>query len=391
MRLKLNSEDAAFREEVRAFLRESLPDELRAYWADTPDIYTRPSVAKRWHRILHERGWAAPAWPVEWGGTGWGVTRRFVFDLECYLAGAPRLWPQGPFMVAPMLMAYGSDEQRAHWLPRILDGSTYWCQGYSEPGSGSDLASLRTRAVADGDDYVVNGSKIWTSHAHEADMMFALVRTADTKRKQDGISLLIFPTDTPGLTIRPLNSFVGCHEFNQIFFDDVRVPQANRVGRENEGWTYGKYLLEFERGGMFMTGRVLSNLERARRVARNRGADDSAFRHRFAECEIAAETLANTELRVVSALGAGRSPGAEGSMFKAQGASLLQATTELAMEACGWEACPFPEPHAAVAAGGSRAEAVGSIGRYLNYRGQTLAGGTNEVQKTIMAKTLLGL
>ncbi len=287
MDMQFSDADLAFRDEVREFLATELPDDIRERWVNGSLIFPDRDDAVRWQKILHKKGWIAPNWPEEHGGPGWTVSQKFIFETETAEAGAPPVIPLGLRMVGPVIMRYGTDEQKTHFLPRILSTDDYWCQGYSEPGSGSDLASLKTRAVKDGDDYVINGSKIWTTHAHFADWMFALVRTSTEGKPQQGISFVLIPMDTPGIEIRPLITLGGHHEVNQVFLTDVRVPQANRVGEENDGWTVAKYLLEFERGGNFYTGRINVNLARLRKLARENGCDqDPAFKKHLAELEV---------------------------------------------------------------------------------------------------------
>ena len=255
---------AEFRAEVRDFLDANLTGELRDGAARATSVFVDPSVTLPWQAILHARGWAAPDWPAEHGGPGWDDMQRYIFAAECARAGAPSLAPMGLKMVAPVIMHYGTPEQKAHYLPRILSGEDYWCQGFSEPGAGSDLASLQLRAVPDGDDYVLNGSKIWTTHAHFANRMFCLVRTSSEGKPQAGISFLLLDMASPGITVKPIRTLGGDHEFNQVFFDDVRVPQANRLGAENEGWSVAKHLLTFERGGKYAPG-LIGRLERLRK------------------------------------------------------------------------------------------------------------------------------
>src|SRR5215472_10778225 len=275
MNLELSPEDLAFRDDVRAFLDKSLTPELCDAGRRTTSVFTDPRYSLAWQRILHAKGWAAPSWPKEYGGTGWNDMQRYIFARECARAGAPSLAPMGLRMVAPAIMRYGTDEQRAHYLPRILSGEDYWCQGYSEPGSGSDLASLQLRAVSDGDDYVLNGSKIWTTHAHFANRMFCLVRTRFEGKPQAGITFLLLNMASPGITVKPIVTLAHEHEVNQVFFDNVRVPREYRLGAENDGWTVAKYLLEFERGGGSAAGLKVS-LGRIRELARQRSGDDGA-------------------------------------------------------------------------------------------------------------------
>ncbi len=396
MDASLNAEELAFREEVRTFLREKLPKDIHARWLESGKIFPDRDDAVRWQKILHEKGWIAPNWPVEHGGPGWTATQKYIFALETASYGAPPVIPLGLGMVAPVIMKYGTDAQKAHFLPRILATDDYWCQGYSEPGSGSDLASLKTRAQKDGDDYVVNGSKIWTTHAQFADWMFCLVRTSDEPKRQMGITFLLIPMTTPGIEVRPIITLGGHHEVNQVFFDDVRVPQSNRVGPEGEGWTVAKYLLEFERGGNFASGRIALNMARLKRLAQTNGmAAEPDFRRKLAELEIKAETIAISELRMLSKLKTGDNPGVEASIIKLRGSEVNQDVTELAVEAAGLYALPFEQLEQAMgdnraAVAQTEAEA-GVAPRYFNYRANTIFGGTSEVQRGILAKASLGL
>ncbi|HUD51616.1 acyl-CoA dehydrogenase family protein, partial [Parvibaculum sp.] len=321
MDLHFTREDAAFRDEVRAFLDEKLTPELKEAGKLTTSVFTDKQWNLAWQKILYEKGWVAPAWPVEYGGTGWSEMRKYIWASECARAGTPNLSPMGLRMCAPVLMKYGTPEQKAFYLPRILKGEDYWCQGYSEPGSGSDLASLQLRAVSDGDDYVLNGSKIWTTHAHFANRMFCLVRTKWDGKPQEGITFILLEMDTPGLKVEPIITLAGEHEVNQVFFDDVRVPKANRVGPEHEGWTVAKYLLEFERGGAYAAG-LSVGVEKVRAIASEERADgarlidDPAFRRRLDEAEISVKAMEVTEHRVMAELAGGKNPGPASSMLK---------------------------------------------------------------------------
>lgn len=396
MQLAFTPAERAFREEVRDFLATELPDDIRRRWQDGSMIFPDRDDAVRWQKILYGKGWIAPNWPEEHGGPGWTVAQKFIFEVETASAGAPPVIPLGLRMVGPVIMRYGTEAQKAHFLPRILASEDYWCQGYSEPGSGSDLASLKTRAVKDGDDYVINGSKIWTTHAHFADWMFALVRTSTEGKPQQGISFVLIPMDTPGIEIRPLITLGGHHEVNQVFFTDVRVPQSNRVGPENDGWTVAKYLLEFERGGSFHTGRINVNLARLRNLAREAGClDEPGFRRRLAELEVEAEAVSVSELRMLSSLTTGQNPGAAASIIKLRGSEATQKATEMIMEAAGLYALPFEQLEQA--AGGANMPGVAtpdeasSAGRYFGFRAATIFGGSSEVQRNILAKVSYGL
>ena len=393
MDLELRDEDVAFRDEVRAFLDGNLTPGLRLAGARTTSVFCDPKHTLPWQRILHARGWAAPSWPKAYGGPGWNEVQRSIFAAECARASAPGLAPMGLKMCGPVIMGYGTDEQKAHYLPRILSGEDYWCQGYSEPGSGSDLASLQLQALSDGDDYLLSGSKIWTTHAQFANRMFCLVRTNREGKPQAGITFLLLDMATPGIEVKPIITLAGDHEVNQVFFDNVRVPKANRVGPENQGWTVAKYLLEFERGGGSAPGLKVA-LDRAERVARTSQADDRAHRRRLAEAQIAVEAIDMSERRVLSALAGGNPPGPASSMLKINGTEAMQRIDEIAIAALGAYAqvdqLEAREP-------GSNLEHIGpEIGltcmpRYLNNRAASIYGGSNEIQRDIIARLVLGL
>jgi acyl-CoA dehydrogenase len=392
----LDADDLAFRDEVRAFLRECLTDDLVRATRLNTSVFSEPDVCLRWHRILFERGWVAPAWPVEYGGAGWSLVRRWLFETELARAGAPPLSPLGLRMAGPVIMRFGTPEQRARWLPRMLSGEDAWCQGYSEPGSGSDLASLKTRAVRDGDAYVVDGTKIWTTHAHHADMMFALVRTgADSARRQDGISFLLIDMRTPGITVRPIRSASGDHEVNQVFFDGVRVPLANRIGEEGQGWTIAKYLLEFERGGAIAAARLRAALERVVALAEARGAlDDADLALAVSAVEVDVDALEATELRVMATMQVGQNPGGlVSSMLKLRWSELQQAITRLAVRALGADALVWETErpmHLHPPPSGLDDEARPVVAQYLNARAYTIFGGSSEIQREIVAREVLG-
>ncbi|MDD3443814.1 MAG: acyl-CoA dehydrogenase family protein [Zavarzinia sp.] len=394
MDLRFSDEDEAFRAEVRAFLADNLTEDLRAAGRAATSAFSEKEWNIGWLKVLHARGWAAPHWPVEYGGTGWSVTQRYIFDTECAFAQTPHLSPMGLKMVAPVIMAFGRQDQKDFYLPRILAGEDYWCQGYSEPGSGSDLASLKCRAVSDGDDYIIDGTKIWTTQAQFANRMFALVRTDNSGKPQEGITFLLLDMDTPGITIQPIITIAGDHEVNQVFFDGVRVPKANRIGDEGQGWTIAKYLLVHERGNTWGAG-VRVALERLRRVAAATGAaDDQAFRLRLAEAGVALDALTMTEHRVMAAISQGAMMAAESSMLKTQGTELMQRVNELGVEAL--EHAGIPYAHHWTRPGANDAplgpgEAPIMIAQYLNNRAMSIYAGTNEVQRNIMAKLALGL
>jgi alkylation response protein AidB-like acyl-CoA dehydrogenase len=402
LELSLSPQDEAFRTEVRCFLDENLTDDLREAGRKTGGVFAEFAAGQRWHKVLATRGWSAPSWPKEYGGTDWTATQRYIFSRECTAVDAPRIFTMGVRMVGPVIMKFGTPGQKAKYLPDIVSGESVFCQGYSEPGSGSDLASLKTRAVRDGDDYVINGTKIWTTGAHVANRMFCLVRTSSEGKPQDGISfVLIDSMDTPGLTVKPIVTLAGDHEVNQVFFDNVRAPVANRIGPENAGWTVAKYLLEFERGGDAYTPNLHARLEDVRRIAREEAADgsgrlidDGNFAARLAEAEIAILGLEMIELQVLSDLSRGRNPGAVSSSMKIKGSETLQAIDHLGVEALGWYAAPF-EPEARLL-GHNQPTVTPEYGitaapLYLNNRAATIYAGSNEIQRNIIAKAVLGL
>ena len=395
MNLDFTDEELAFQQDVRQFLAEHLPRDIVEDTARNSSVFVEKDLALRWQAILVDKGWAVPQWPAEHGGTEWTPAQQYIFSKECYLAGAPMLIPLGLLMLAPVIMAFGSEAQKQEYLPKILSGEHYWCQGYSEPGAGSDLASLKLRADADGDDYIVNGSKLWTTHAHHADHIFCLVRTDNTGRPQEGISFLLIAMDSPGVSVEPIITMAGDHEVNQVFFDNVRVPQGNRIGEENKGWRYAKYLLEFERGGGFSAPRVQHELERLQAMvddARDTFADfdgSGEIARRIARIEIDLKALEITELRILSAVSGGGNPGPESSILKLTTTRLEQAINELAVDVLGYRGFAM-EP---VADGiPYRADFTASVvPRYLNNRAASIFGGSQEVQRNIIAKLVLGL
>lgn len=388
MDLRLSAEDRAFRAEVQAFLTAELPADLAEAGRRCTGIYNDYPEANAWHRILARRGWSVPHWPVEYGGCGWSPVQHYIFDYESAIAGAPSITPNATHMVAPVLIAFGTPEQKAQYLPRIASGDDWWAQGYSEPGSGSDLASLRCAAVADGDDYVINGSKIWTTHAHFSNQIFCLVRTAKTGKPQIGISFLIFSLDRPGIEIRPIISISGDHELNEIFFTDARVSKSSLVGEENDGWTVAKYLLQHERSHCW-SPLLHARLKRMRR----RLAETAVGRHpvdqqmlelRMAETGARLSAFEMCELQMISGLAEGTPlASASTSMNKFVGTELRQDMGFLALDIEGAGALPAQSPlerHAA---------STDASGIYLNDRAASIYAGTNEIQRTIVATSFL--
>ena len=402
MDMDFSTDDLAFREEVCAFLKDNLRERLRDGARRTPGVFVEPDIGMEWHRILYRQGWVAPHWPKADGGTGWSPTQKFLFEKECALAGAPSLAILGLRLVGPVICAFGTPEQKARFLPRILSGEDYWCQGYSEPGSGSDLASLKTTALLDGDEYVINGSKIWTTHAHHANWIFALVRTDATVKKQAGISFLLVPMDQPGVEVTPIHSMSGDHEVNAVFLTDARTSAENRIGDEGQGWTVAKFLLENERGGSCYAPRLLQSIGRLEQLAlaQSSGVNgalshDPRFRDRLARVRLEAEALEVTELRILAELAKGKAPGPQTSLVKLLGSNIGQTVDTLRLELLGPDALQLPLERPLY--GNEAPEPVGSkyaqtaMGRYLNNRAQTIFGGSDEVQKNIIAKTVLGL
>ncbi len=393
MDLSYSPEELAFRNEVRDWLSANLPQDIRDKVVGYQHLSRDDFI--RWHKILAAKGWAVPHWPVEWGGTGWDITQRYIFNEEFGLAGAPTLPSFGPNMCASVLMRFGTHEQKNRFLPRIRNGDDFWCQGYSEPGAGSDLASLKTRAEREGDHYIVNGQKIWTTLGHygRLDLLPGAHRSRRAQA-QEGISFLLIDMKTPGITVRPIILMDGGHEVNEVFFDDVQVPVENRVGEENKGWTCAKYLLGHERMGSANVGASKRELSALRALAASEMKngkpliEDPRFRDRLTRVEIELQALELTAMRFLDKMRrSGQPPGADVSMLKLKGSEIQQAITELMMQAVGPQAQPF------VAADGGSVDAYKSrlSPRYFNYRKTTIYAGSNEIQRNIIAKMTLGL
>ncbi|MEW5862163.1 MAG: acyl-CoA dehydrogenase family protein [Pseudomonadota bacterium] len=395
MDLNYSQEELAFRDEVRGWLAANLPQDLRDKVAHYEELSKDDLL--RWHRILAKKGWVAPSWPVEWGGTGWNVVQRYIFEEECGYAGTPPLVPFGLMMCGPVLLRFGTEAQKKRFLPRIYHGDDFWCQGYSEPGSGSDLASLKTRAERRGDHYVVNGQKIWTTLAHYADWIFCLVRTdSNIAKKQEGISFLLIDMKSPGITVRPLMLMDGGHEVNEVFFDDVKVPVENLVYEEGKGWTVAKYLLGYERMNTGRIGASKRELARLKEFAARQSGDDGRpliedprFRDKLTRVEVELMALEITNLRFLDRMRrTGQPPGADVSMLKIKGTEIQQAITELFMQAAGPLAVPVRPANGAE---GFDRFMAGLAPRYCNYRKTTIYAGSNEIQRNIIAKMTLGL
>jgi alkylation response protein AidB-like acyl-CoA dehydrogenase len=402
MDLNFTPEEERFRSEVRAFLTEKLPRRLSDKVANGKHL--AKADMEEWHAILNEHGWLANHWPREYGGPGWNAVEKFIFENECSLANAPRIVPFGVNMLGPVLIKYGNEAQKRYWLPRILDGSDWWCQGYSEPGAGSDLAAVKTTAVrgvdAQGEHYIVNGQKTWTTLGQHANMIFCLVRTDREAKKQEGISFLLVDMNSPGVDVRPILTLDGEHEVNEVFFTDVRVPAGNLVGEENRGWSCAKYLLTYERTNIAGVGFSVAGLERLKRIAARQTRngkpllEDPAFAARLARVEIDLENMKTTNLRVIAAVAGGGVPGAESSMLKIRGTEIRQEILSLTRRAMGVYARPFTQQMLGAGYDGPQFGpdfAAAASAQYFNNRKLSIFGGSNEIQKNIIAKMILGL
>lgn len=395
MDMSFSPEELTFRDEVREFIANSYPHELKG--ARRGEM-SKEDILK-WHRVLYKKGWVVPHWPVEYGGAGWTITQRYIWNEENARAETTPLLPFGLSMVGPVIYTFGNEEQKKRFLPGILSGDDWWCQGYSEPGSGSDLASLRTKAVREGDHYIVNGSKTWTTLAQHADWMFCLVRTDPNVKAQEGISFLLIDMNTPGITVRPIITMDGAHEVNEVFLEDVKVPAENLIGEENKGWTYAKFLLGNERSGIAGVARSKKAIERLKKIAGAELVDGTPlmktgeFSRKVAEVEIDLSALEVTELRTLAAESKGKGPGPEASILKIKGTEIQQRITELAVEAVGNYAA-VEAPRLEVTGNEFVPGPEGSQGvaqDYFNMRKTSIYGGSNEIQHNIIAKMVLGL
>ena len=398
MDMRFSPEELAFRDEVREFIASNYPQELKGGARRSRGEMSKEDIL-RWHRILYKKGWVVPHWPVEYGGTGWSITQRYIWNEENARAETSPLLPFGLSMVGPVIYTFGNEEQKKRFLPGILSGDDWWCQGYSEPGSGSDLASLRTKAVRDGDHYIVNGGKTWTTLAQFADWMFCLVRTDPNAKAQEGISFLLIDMKTPGIAVRPIITMDGSHEVNEVFLEDVKVPVENLIGEENKGWTYAKFLLGNERSGIAGVARSKKAIERLKKLAGAELVDGKPlmktdeFSRKVAEVEIDLSALEVTELRTLAAESRGRGPGPEASILKIKGTEIQQRITELAVEAVGNYAL-VEAPRLEVTGNEFVPGPEGSQGLaqdYFNMRKTSIYGGSNEIQHNIIAKMVLGL
>ena len=393
MDLAFTPEEQAFREETRAWIRSHLPEDI-AHKVRNALRLSRDDL-QRWAKILGSRGWLGHGWPKQFGGPGWTAVQKHLFEEECALACAPRVIPFGPVMVAPVIMAFGNAEQQQRFLPGIASGEVWWSQGYSEPGSGSDLASVKTRAERQGDHYLVNGQKTWTTLGQYGEWIFCLVRTSNEGKPQTGISFLLIDMKSPGVTVRPIKLLDGSHEVNEVFFDNVEVPADQLIGEENKGWTYAKHLLSHERTNIADVNRAKRELERVKRIAKAEGVwEDQRFRDQIALLEIDVIALEMLVLRVLSAMKSGKNPLDIAGLLKIKGSEIQQRYSELMMLAAGPYSLPYVQE--AMEAGyqgdfpGGALSNAPLAATYFNMRKTTIYGGSNEVQRNIVAQTVLG-
>lgn len=398
MDVNFTTADLTFQKEVRNFFQNEYPMDIRE--KQEKGIYLKKDDHIRFQKALYDKGWAGINWPVEYGGTGWSATQKYIFFSESGEAKAPRIVPFGLSMVAPVIFSYGNDEQKQRFLPDILASNIWWCQGYSEPNSGSDLASLKTKAIKDGDDYIISGTKTWTTLGQYADWIFCLVRTDDSGRKQEGISFILIDMKTPGVSITPIITIDGTHEVNEVHFDAVRIPAKNLIGEEGKGWTYAKVLLTHERTGIARVGESRARLNALKELLDNPSNDvhnlsqNTIFMTRLLEVEVELKALEYTELRVLSAISTGKAPGPKSSILKIRGTEIIQTLDELFLEIGGIHSLPYlPDQYCDA----SDFEAIGpsfaakTTATYYNNRKVSIYGGTNEIQKNIIAKQVLGL
>lgn len=389
MEISFTEKDIEFRDEIRSWIENDYPKHIKEK-QDKGEVLTKEEVIE-FHKALAARGWLGYNWPSQYGGTGWTSTQIYIFQKEFGLAGCPNILPFGVGMVGPVIYTFGNEEQKKRFLPDILNFDTWWCQGYSEPGSGSDLASLKTKAVREGDNYIVNGSKTWTTLAQHADWVFNLVRTETTEKRQEGISFLLIDMNTPGVEVEPIITIDGAHEVNSIFFTDVKVPVENLIGEEGKGWTYAKFLLAHERFGIAVVGASIRQLNKLKQLVSELDSPD--LERKVKELEINLSALEMLELRLLSDLENGSHPGAESSILKIRGTEIQQRLTELFVEASGEYALIYPGPHGHLDSSKPSGpnHAAKSLSKFLNFRKTTIYGGSNEIQKNIISKMILGL
>ncbi|MDM0069497.1 acyl-CoA dehydrogenase family protein [Variovorax sp. J31P207] len=393
MDLSFTPEEQKFREDIRAWVKENLPQDISHKVHNALEL-TRDDL-QRWAKILGKKGWLGYGWPKEFGGPGWTAVEKHLFEEEAALAGAPRIIPFGPVMVAPVIMAYGNPEQQKRFLPGIASGEVWWSQGYSEPGSGSDLASVKTKAERQGDKYIVNGQKTWTTLGQYGEWIFCLVRTSNEGKPQTGISFLLVDMKSKGVTVRPIKLLDGGYEVNEVFFDNVEVPAENLIGEENKGWTYAKHLLSHERTNIADVNRAKRELERLKRLAKSEGVwEDARFRDEIAKLEVDVVALEMLVLRVLSAATSGKNSLDIAGLLKIKGSEIQQRYSELMMLAGGPYSLPLIRE--AMEAGwqgnfpGGHPQLAPLTSTYFNMRKTTIYGGSNEVQRNIVAQTVLG-
>ena len=389
MEISFTEKDLEFRDEIRSWIEHDYPQHIKDK-QEKGEVLTKEDVIE-FHKALSTKGWMGYNWPAEYGGTGWTSTQIYIFQKEFGLAGCPNILPFGVSMVGPVIYTFGNEEQKKRFLPDILNFDTWWCQGYSEPGSGSDLASLKTKAVREGDNYIVNGSKTWTTLAQHADWVFNLVRTETTEKRQEGISFLLIDMNTPGVEVEPIITIDGAHEVNAIFFSDVKVPAENLIGEEGKGWTYAKFLLAHERFGIAVVGAEIRQLNKLKQIVSE--LDNPDLSRKIKELEIDLSALEILGLRMLSDIETKGHPGPESSILKIRGTEIQQRLTELFVEASGEYALIYPGPHGHL--GNTKPSgpdhAAKSLSKYLNYRKASIYGGSNEIQKNIISKMILGL
>jgi len=389
MEISFTEKDLEFRDEIKSWIEHDYPQHIKDK-QEKGEVLAKEDVIE-FHKALSTKGWMGYNWPAEYGGTGWTSTQIYIFQKEFGLAGCPNILPFGVSMVGPVIYTFGNEEQKKRFLPDILNFDTWWCQGYSEPGSGSDLASLKTKAVREGDHYIVNGSKTWTTLAQHADWIFNLVRTETTEKRQEGISFLLIDMNTPGVEVEPIITIDGAHEVNAIFFSDVKVPAENLIGEEGKGWTYAKFLLAHERFGIAVVGAEIRQLNKLKQIVSE--LDNPDLSRKIKELEIDLSALEILGLRMLSDIETKGHPGPESSILKIRGTEIQQRLTELFVEASGEYALIYPGPHGHL--GNTKPSgpdhAAKSLSKYLNYRKASIYGGSNEIQKNIISKMILGL
>ena len=399
MNLEFSKHELEFKKEVQTFLKKELTSELVEAAKRSSAVFTEKEIAMKWQAKLAKKGWLVPSWPEEYGGTNWTETQKYIFSSECAKAEAPSLTPMGLGMIGPLLLGKGTKEQKDYYIPRIISGEDYWCQGYSEPGAGSDLASLKCKAERKGDKYIINGSKIWTTHAHLANKIFCLVRTENSQKKQEGITFLMVDMKQPGIKVEPILTIAKDHDFNQVVFENAEASISDRIGEEGEGWAVAKYLLEFERGGVANEAeKLLTRIKFIKKLvkiisAQKKDSDfDSLYRKKISELEIKGESIKFTVLRALSSFEKGKSPGPESSIMKTLATELEQEISDISLEVIDYYGMPFQDTGLRTNESAIGDEAFRPVaGKYQNLRATSIYGGSNEIQRNIIAKAVLGI